>query len=69
VAAALRPQVRHQGMEEGGMTRRMTILLVVVGLLFGSVFGFQIFMKATIKKFISAMPQPLQSVTRVTQHG
>jgi hypothetical protein len=51
------------------MTRRVTITLVVVGPLFGRVFGFQIFMKTMIKKSISAMPQPLQSVTRVTQHG
>jgi membrane fusion protein, multidrug efflux system len=51
------------------MTRRMTIMLVVVGLLFASVVGFQLFMKTMINKFISAMLQPLQSVTPVTQHG
>jgi len=48
------------------MTRRMIIMLVVVG--FGGVFGFQIFMKTMIKKFMSAMPT-LQTVTRIALHG
>jgi hypothetical protein len=69
VAAGIAAAGPPPGHEEGGMTRRMTIMLIVVGLLFGSVFGFQIFIKTMIKNFISAMPQPLQSVTRVTQHG
>jgi hypothetical protein len=50
----------------------MTITVVVVGLVFGGVFGFQIFMKTMIEKFMCAMPWPLQivsTVTRVTQHG
>jgi membrane fusion protein (multidrug efflux system) len=50
----------------------MIIMLVVVGLVFGGVFSFQIFIKTKIKKFMSAMPQPLQTVstvTRITQHG
>jgi membrane fusion protein (multidrug efflux system) len=48
------------------MTKRMTIMLIAVGLVFGGVFGFQIFMKTMVKKFMSAMPQPPQTVSTVT---
>jgi len=48
------------------MTKRMIIMLIAVGLVFGGVFGFQIFQKAMIKKFMSAMPQPPQTVSTVT---
>jgi membrane fusion protein, multidrug efflux system len=48
------------------MTKRMTIMLIVVGLVFGGVFGFQIFKNAMIKKFMSAMPVPPQTVSTVT---
>jgi membrane fusion protein, multidrug efflux system len=51
---------------EAGMTKRMTIMLIAVGLVFGGVFGFQIFMKTMIKKFMSTMPQPPQTVSTVT---
>jgi membrane fusion protein, multidrug efflux system len=51
---------------EGGMTKRMTIMLIVVGLVFGGVFGFQIFKNAMIKKFMSAMAPPPQTVSTVT---
>jgi membrane fusion protein, multidrug efflux system len=47
------------------MTRRMTIMLVVVGLVFGGVLGFQIFKNAMIKKFMSAMAPPPQTVSTV----
>jgi membrane fusion protein, multidrug efflux system len=47
------------------MTKRMTIMLIAVGLVFGGVFGFQIFMKTMIKKFMSAMPQPAQTVSTI----
>lgn len=47
------------------MTKRMIIMLVAVGLVFGGVFGFQIFKNAMIKKFMSAMPQPPQTVSTV----
>jgi membrane fusion protein, multidrug efflux system len=48
------------------MTKRMTIMLIAVGLVFGGVFGFQIFMKTMIKKFMSTMPPPAQTVSTVT---
>src|SRR5260370_27091544 len=44
----------------------MIIMLVAVGLVFGGVFGFQIFKNAMIKKFMSAMPPPPQTVSTVT---
>ena len=47
------------------MTKRMTIMLIAVGLVFGGVFGFQFFMKTMIKKFMTAMPQPPQTVSTV----
>jgi membrane fusion protein (multidrug efflux system) len=48
------------------MTKRMIIMLIAVGVVFGGVFGFQIFKNAMIKKFMSAMPQPPQTVSTVT---
>jgi membrane fusion protein, multidrug efflux system len=48
------------------MTKRMIIMLIAVGVAFGGVFGFQIFKNAMIKKFMSAMPQPPQTVSTVT---
>ncbi len=48
------------------MTKRMTIMLIAVGLVFGGVFGFQIFIKTMIKQFMSTMPQPPQTVSTVT---
>jgi membrane fusion protein, multidrug efflux system len=48
------------------MTKRMTIMLIAVGLVFGGVFGFQIFMKTMIKKFMSTMPPPAQTVSTAT---
>ena len=48
------------------MTKRMIIMLIAVGLVFGGVFDFQIFKNAMTKKFMSAMPQPPQTVSTVT---
>jgi membrane fusion protein (multidrug efflux system) len=48
------------------MTKRMIIMLTAVGVVFGGVFGFQIFKNTMIKKFMSAMPQPPQTVSTVT---
>jgi membrane fusion protein, multidrug efflux system len=48
------------------MTKRMIIMLIAVGVVFGGVFGFQIFKNTMIKKFMSAMPQPPQTVSTVT---
>src|SRR5258708_11831523 len=48
------------------MTKRMIIMLIAVGVVFGGVFGFLNFRAAMIKKFMSAMPQPPQTVSTVT---
>jgi membrane fusion protein, multidrug efflux system len=48
------------------MTKRMTIMLLAVGLVLGGVFGFQMFMKTMVKKFMSAMAQPPQTVSTAT---
>jgi membrane fusion protein, multidrug efflux system len=45
------------------MTRRMVIMLAAVAIVFGGVFGFQAFKAAMIKKFMSSMAQPPQTVT------
>jgi len=45
------------------MTKRMVIMLAAVAIVFGGVFGFQAFKAAMIKKFMSAMAQPPQTVT------
>jgi membrane fusion protein, multidrug efflux system len=47
------------------MTKRMIIMLIAVGLVFGGVFGFLNFRAAMIKKFMSATPQPPQTVSTV----
>lgn len=48
------------------VTRRMVIMLIAVGLVFGGVFGFQIFKNTMIRKFMSAMAAPPQTVSAVT---
>ncbi len=45
------------------MTKRMVIMLAAVAVVFGGVFGFQAFKAAMIKKFMSQMAQPPQTVT------
>lgn len=45
------------------MIKRMVIMLVAVGVVLGGVFGFQVFKAAMIKKFMSAMASPPQTVT------
>ena len=45
------------------MTKRMVIMLAAVVVVFGGVFGFQAFKAAMIKKFMSTMAQPPQTVT------
>ena len=45
------------------MTKRMVIMLAVVALVFGGIFGFQAFKAMMIKKFMSSMAQPPQTVT------
>jgi membrane fusion protein, multidrug efflux system len=48
------------------VTKRMIIMLTAVGLVFGGVFGFQIFKNTMIKKFMSAMASPPQTVSATT---
>jgi membrane fusion protein (multidrug efflux system) len=48
------------------VTKRMIIMLIAVGLVFGGVFGFQIFKNTMIKKFMSAMALPPQTVSATT---
>ncbi|MGC1358751.1 MAG: efflux RND transporter periplasmic adaptor subunit [Xanthobacteraceae bacterium] len=51
------------------MIKRMVIMLVAVAIVFGGIFGFQLFKAAMIKKFINALGNPPQtvSVTRAAQ--
>jgi membrane fusion protein, multidrug efflux system len=48
------------------MIKRMILMVVVVGLVFGGVFGFQAFKGAMIKKFMSNMAAPPQTVSTAT---
>ena len=45
------------------MTKRMTIMLVSTGLLFGAIFGFQMFKAQMIKKFMASNVAPPVTVT------
>jgi len=45
------------------MIKRMVIMLVAVAIVFGGIFGFQAFKAAMIKKFISAMSNPPQTIS------
>jgi membrane fusion protein, multidrug efflux system len=45
------------------MIKRMVIMLVLAGVVFGGVFGFQAFKATMIKKFMSQMAQPPQTVS------
>jgi membrane fusion protein, multidrug efflux system len=45
------------------MTKRMLIMLIAVGLLFGGIFGFQIFKGRMIKKFMASNKPPPATVT------
>jgi len=48
------------------MTKRMVIMLAAAAVVFGGIFGFQVFKAAMIKKFISAMGSPPQTVSAVS---
>jgi membrane fusion protein (multidrug efflux system) len=52
--------------EKEVMIKRMILMLIVVGLVFGGVFGFQAFKGAMIKKFMSTMAAPPQTVSTAT---
>ena len=45
------------------MKKRMVIMLITVAVVFGGIFGFQAFKAMMIKKFMSSMAQPPQTVT------
>jgi membrane fusion protein (multidrug efflux system) len=45
------------------MIKRMVIMLVAVAVVFGGIFGFQVFKAAMIKKFITALGNPPQTVS------
>jgi membrane fusion protein, multidrug efflux system len=50
------------------MIKRMVIMLVAVAIVFGGIFGFQLFKAAMIKKFITALGNPPQTIS-VTRAG
>ena len=45
------------------MIKRMVIMLVAVAIVFGGIFGFQVFKAAMIKKFIGALSNPPQTIS------
>jgi membrane fusion protein, multidrug efflux system len=45
------------------MIKRMVIMLVAVGVVFGAIFGFQVFKAAMIKKFIAGISNPPQTIS------
>jgi membrane fusion protein (multidrug efflux system) len=45
------------------MTKRMVIMLMAVAIVFGGIFGFQAFKASMIKKFMTAMGSPPQTVS------
>lgn len=45
------------------MTKRMVIMIVAVGVVFGAIFGFQAFKSAMIKKYMAALSSPPQTVS------
>lgn len=47
------------------MTKRMIIMLIIVGLLFGGIFGFQAFKGSMIKKYMAAGGNPPQTVSSI----
>ena len=47
------------------MIKRMVIMLLVVGLVLGGVFGFKVFQGMMIKKYMAGMGAPVQSVSTV----
>ena len=45
------------------MIKRMVIMLVAVAVVFGGIFGFQVFKAVMIKKFITALSNPPQTIS------
>ena len=48
------------------MVKRMIVMLVAVGVVFGAIFGFQIFKAKMIKQAIAALSNPPQAVSTIT---
>ena len=48
------------------MIKRMVIMLVAVAVVFGGIFGFQVFKAVMIKKFIAALSNPPQTISAAT---
>src|ERR1700758_1488935 len=48
------------------MIKRMVIMLLAVTVVFGGIFGFQVFKAAMIKKFIAALSNPPQTISATT---
>lgn len=48
------------------MKKRMVIMLIVVGILFGGIFGFEAFKNVMIKKFMTSISNPTQTISAVT---
>ena len=48
------------------MIKRMVIMLVAVAVVFGGIFEFQAFKAAMIKKFITALSNPPQTISATT---
>jgi len=51
------------------MIKRMVIMLIAAAIVLGGVFGFQLFKAAMIKKFMSTMSAPPQTVSAVAAHS
>lgn len=51
------------------MIKRMVLMLIAVGVVLGGVFGFQAFKAVMIKKFMSTMSSPPQTVSAITAHS
>jgi membrane fusion protein (multidrug efflux system) len=47
------------------MTKRMVLMLVIAGLIFGGIFGFQAFKARMIKKYLSSQGVPPQTVSTI----
>jgi membrane fusion protein, multidrug efflux system len=48
------------------MIKRMVIMLLAVAVVFGGIFGFQVFKATMIKKFIAALSNPPQTISATT---
>jgi membrane fusion protein, multidrug efflux system len=47
------------------MTKRMVLMLLIAGVLFGGIFGFQVFKSRMIKKYLSSQGIPPQTVSTI----